>query len=481
MDPLPHLRSVLASAGYAPEPIAGRLGLDTNLIIRRDELPVHRRRLNNADALDALIRCFLLEAPLDIDEAEALLTPGGVAGLEDIGLLCRQDKTVRALLRLTPHAGLLIAHDTHQPGDLREDSVLGLTNSARTLASMTTRNAVGRTLDLGTGCGVQALLAASHSDHVVAVDLNPRALWLTHLNCRLNGITNVECRTGDLFEPVAGETFDLIVTNPPFVISPSREYLFRDSPLDEDGLSRAVVTDAAGALAEGGFAHIMCNWVARKDEPWSAAVKSWIDGRGCDALILHYDTMEPLRYAAAWNEDLASDTDRFTTTLDDWLDYYRRRGIDAVGIGAVVLRRRTSEHNWVRTSELARGPSGAAGEQVRRVFAAQDVRAATTEESSPLDRRFAAVGHRLQQTLTFRDGAYTTEDATIVLDDGLGLRNRVPAQALHVLLRMDGSRTLGELVLETAEETGLDVESLAAAAVACVGELFELGFLEHYP
>ena len=478
MDPLPHLRSVLASAGYAPEPIAGRLGLDTDLIIRRDDLPVHRRRLDTADALDALIRCFLLEAPVDIDVAEALLAPAGVAGLEATGLLRREGTTVRSLLRLTPHAGLLIAHDTHQPGDLREDSVLGLTNSARTLASMAMRNPVGRTLDLGTGCGVQALMAASHSDHVVAVDLNFRALWLTDLNCRLNGITNVECRTGDLFGPVSGETFDLIVTNPPFVISPSREYLFRDSALDEDGLSRAVVTEAAGALAEGGFAHIMCNWVARKDEPWSAAVESWIDGRGCDALILYYDTLEPLRYAAAWNEDLASDTDRFATTLDAWLDYYRRRGIDAIGMGAVVLRRRTAESNWVKTAELARGHSGAAGEQVRRVFAAQDVRAAATGQFSPLDHRFAAVGHRLQQVLTFRDGAYTAEDAAILLDDGLGLRNRVPPQALHVLLRMDGSRTLGELVAETAEETGLDVESLTPSAVSCVEELFELGFLE---
>ena len=59
------------------------------------------------------------------------------------------------------------------------------------------------------------MLAADHAEHVVAVDLNPRALWLTELNCRLNGIANVECRKGDLFEPVAGETFDLVVTNPP--------------------------------------------------------------------------------------------------------------------------------------------------------------------------------------------------------------------------------------------------------------------------
>ena len=116
MDPLPHLRSVLASAGNAPEPSPN----DSGLIIRRDELPVHRRRVNTADALGALIQCFLLEASVDIDDADALVAPTGVTGLEAIGLLRREGTTVRAVLRLTPHASLLIAHDTHQPGDLRE-------------------------------------------------------------------------------------------------------------------------------------------------------------------------------------------------------------------------------------------------------------------------------------------------------------------------------------------------------------------------
>ena len=106
----------------------------------------------------------------------------------------------------------------------------------------------------------------------------------------------------------------------------------------------------------------------------------------------------------------------------------------------------------------------------------------TAGESSLLDLSFAPIdGHRLQQVLRFGDGAYTAEDAVILLDDGLGLRNRVPPQALHVLLRMDGSRSLRDLVLETSEETGLDVEALAASAVECVSELFELGFLEGGP
>ena len=479
MDTVRHLGGALAGIGYSDVAVAERLGLDANMVLRAIDVPVHLRRLRHGDSLDALIRLFLLLAPLRIEQAEAVLAPVGLGDLEEIGFVRREGPLVRALVRLTPYSGLVIASDTHQPGDLREDSVLGPTSSARTLAGMTVRDSVGSALDLGTGCGVQALLAARHAKSVVAVDLNPRALWLTGVNGELNGISNIECRQGDLFEPVRDEVFDLVVTNPPFVISPSRDYLFRDNDREDDGLSRAAVEGAAAVLAEGGYAHIMCNWVLRPDEPWSAPVESWVEGSGCDALILCYDTLDPLRYAAVWNDDIVRDTPGFEATLDAWLAHYQERGIEAIGMGAVVLRRRTADHNWIRTAQQTRAPSGSGGDQVRRLFAAHDLTAATRDGSTLLDRSFALVdGHGLQQLLTFRDGAYTAEDAVILLNDGLGLNNRVPAQALHVVLRMDGLRPLRDLVLETAHETGLDAEALATSAVECVGELFELGFLE---
>ena len=482
MDTLRRLGGALAANGYSDIAVAERLGLDADMVVRADDVPVHLRRLRRGDSLDALIRLYLLLAPLSVEQAEAVLAPVGLGDLEKIGFVRREGPLVRALVRLTPYSGLVIASDTHQPGALREDSVLGPTSSARTLASMTVRDRVGSALDLGTGCGVQALLAARHAKSVVAVDLNPRALWLTRVNCELNGISNIECRQGDLFDPVRGEVFDLVVTNPPFVISPSQEYLFRDNAREDDGLSRAAVEGAAAVLGEGGYAHVMCNWVLRPDEPWSAPVESWVEGSGCDALILRYDTLDPLRYAAVWNDDIARHTARFEATLDAWLGHYRERGIEAIAMGAVVLRRRTADRNWIRTAEQTRAPSGSAGDQVRRLFAVNDTTAAAANGASVLDRSFALVnGHGLQQLLRFQDGAYTAEDAVIVLDDGLGLRNRVPAQALHVVLRMDGSRPLRDLVLETAQETGLEVEALAAGTVACVGELFAFGFLEPGP
>ena len=473
------LGAVLRSRGYAAETITERLGIDASRGIRSDEVPVHLRRLHHCDALDDLIRLFLLNAPLTLEEAQAALAPVSIADLEHVGILGEEGSAVRSLLRMVPYRGMLFAYDVHQPGSLQQDSVLGWTASARTLASMTVRRPVESALDMGTGSGVQALLAAGHAERVVAVDVNPRALWLTTLNCHLNGISNVECRQGDLFQPVADERFDLIVTNPPFVISPAHDYLFRDAGYERDELSKAVVSGAAAALNEGGFAHVMCNWIVRLDEPWWEPVAAWVDGSGCDVLLLHYDTLDPIRYAAGWNEDAASDRDRFATILDSWLSYYDRHGIEAIAMGAVILRRRTSDEHWVVRSELAKGPSGWGGTQVERIFAAQDDRAWVEDDQALLSRAFLPVsGHRLDQVLTFHDGAYTAEDAAILLDDGLGVRNRVPPEALHVLLRMDGSLPLRQLVRETAEDTGLDPDALSARVVESVRDLFQLGFLE---
>ena len=114
---------------------------------------------------------------------------------------------------------------------------------------------MARALDLGTGCGAQALLASQHAEEVVATDVNGRAVEIARLNARLTGI-ELDLREGSWFEPVGDELFDLIVSNPPFVISPDSAFVFRDAGLVGDAVSRNVVRGAAGRLRVGGHATI---------------------------------------------------------------------------------------------------------------------------------------------------------------------------------------------------------------------------------
>ena len=108
------------------------------------------------------------------------------------------DGAASSLVRIDPWLGLLLAHDPYTPADLHPAYVAGGNRSAETLARATIRRPAGTALDLGTGAGMHALLMAPHAERVLAADINPRALWFTQVNARLNGIDNVETREGSL-------------------------------------------------------------------------------------------------------------------------------------------------------------------------------------------------------------------------------------------------------------------------------------------
>jgi len=83
-----------------------------------------------------------------------------------------------------------------------------------------------RVLELGTGCGLLAILAAKTGAKVVATDINPSALECARANAVAHGVAgHIDFRLGDLFEPVSGECFDLIIFNPPYLPVAPREEL----------------------------------------------------------------------------------------------------------------------------------------------------------------------------------------------------------------------------------------------------------------
>jgi len=83
-------------------------------------------------------------------------------------------------------------------------------------------------LDMGTGCGLLAVLAAEKAKKVVATDVNPQAIHCTSQNALLNNVKNkIETRQGDLFKPVRkSERFNLILFNAPYL--PSQEWEEKD-------------------------------------------------------------------------------------------------------------------------------------------------------------------------------------------------------------------------------------------------------------
>ncbi len=458
------------------------MGISEEFSFRRPDVPLYLRRLPAEGKLSTLIRLFLLGVAVDLKEAAGCLKPLAVKRLEQMGLVERSALGVRSRVRILPYNGLLFAYDRHDdnPADFPPDYVIGVNPTSVTLASLTVRRPVTSALDLGTGCGVQALLAARHSDHVVAVDINPRALNFSAFNARLNGMSHVECRQGSMFEPVEGSRFDLIVCNPPYVISPDSQYQYRDSGLPSDAICREIVRRVPTYLNEGGFAHILCNWVRHRDEEWSARLEEWVDGNGCDAWLLHYKTEDPLTYAANWNRPLQFGNEAaYSTVLDHWLDYYRGLDIEAISSGAIILRRRSQGPTWVRADDLPSGSIGPCSDHIMQFFEAQDYLSHLKDEQALLNEAFRLVEHhRLDQSMKSRDGRFVMQEAVLRLEKGLKFHGNLDAYTIQLVSRCDGRRPLGDLIAELAQAMGLPLGELTSAIVAVVRNLFVLGFLE---
>jgi methylase of polypeptide subunit release factors len=356
--------------------------------------------------------------------------------------------------------------------------VLGFSLPTRTLGRLPARRPIEAALDLGTGSGYQALLAARHAARVAAVDVNPRALAFTRFNALLNGVANVETREGNLLEPVEGERFDLIVSNPPHVVSPDADFVFRDSGLEGDSLAEVLLRRLPEQLAEGGLAHVLLSWVHEPDEDCSAPLRRWLDRSGCDALVLHYASYDPLAYAAGWNRPLRFDPAVYAAALDRWADSYRRLGIEALAEGVVVIRRRAGGRNRVWTQSPSPEEIGRAGEHVLRLFDSHDLLARLAGEDELLAQRFVlAPDHRFVQTVRLA-GQAEPESTILRLEDGFRFEVELDPALVQLLSQLGEPRPLGEALDAIVEQArGAEPEQIAAAVLPQIARLVELGFL----
>ena len=403
-----------------------------------------------------------------------MLEPLSAAGLERLGLVARRGDRVVAAVRLIPHDDLVIASDLGE-SEAGAEHVPGVQRPSNTLANLTVRRPAGRALDLGTGNGIQALLASRHADHVVATDVNERALAFARFNLALNGAGNVDVRQGSFLEPVEGERFDLVVANPPYVISPESSLIFRDSGLGRDRVSERLVRGLPSLLEEGGFATIMVSWIQEGDDPVGRPGE-WLAGCGCDAWILHTGTDDALSAAAGWNRRVGSAEERLER-IDRWLEYFRDEGIEAISYGAIVMRKRTGASNWLRSTELPRGRFAQAGAALERMFAAQDFLGDIAGDDALLDGRFRIADDvTLAQELGREDDLWALRTAELRLEGGLGFTAGLDPSAARVVSGLDPARPLRAVLEEAADAVGVERSEFMPAGAILVRRMVELGF-----
>ncbi|MFD6134232.1 methyltransferase [Isoptericola sp. NPDC060257] len=371
------LRSSLTAAGYTVDGVGEVLGDVASAALHREQTVPARRALADVAAAHepraTLARLFLLGDDVPRATLDRALPGVGTAGATRLGLVAAagegDDDAVHAVVDLRPYAAVDAAGDASwwlasdlaelaTGGRLATDHVLGAGGASTTLAQVTARTPVGRVLDLGTGCGIQALHAARHARQVVATDLSRRALGFARFNLVLNtpaeGV-DVALRHGSMLDPVAGESFDLVVSNPPFVITPHAgaagaavaealgDYEYRDGGRSGDDLVRDLVRDVGGVLAPGGVAQLLGNWEHRRGEPWDERVGAWLDAAGLDGWVIQREVLDPAEYAETWIRDGGTTPERepgaWAAAYGAWLDDFASRDVEAVGFGIVTLRR----------------------------------------------------------------------------------------------------------------------------------------------
>jgi methylase of polypeptide subunit release factors len=472
-------RKVMEDAGYCETALAETLGISCEH--ERQDVEVVYRRVRTDSPYNILVRLFWLGRPAAESAVQKMLPDLNVEELKGIGLLDHRDHMVRSNAKLGPYHNLLLASDfgPELHSVLPADHVLGVGAASVTLANLTIRRKVDTALDLGCGAGIQAFLAARHAEQVIGTDTNPRALNFAEFNARLNAIENVECRPGSFYEPVVEQRFDLIVSNPPFVISPESRFVFRDTNLPGDAVSEKVLRGAGEKLNQGGFACILFNWHHKNDEDWDSRPRSWVCDTGCDAWMMCFKSTEPLVYAADWlGTSVGRSSPAYGRYLDEWMAYYEEMGIGRISAGAMVLRRRSGQDNWFRAHAIDKGRgTGSSAEQIERIFAAEDVLKRLDDKALLEQRLLFDKNHLLEHRLRTENGRWVLCGAHLHASEGIPFAGNVDMYIANLLAGCDGRRTLRELIAATAGLLKANPEQLTPACLETVRKLMQSGFL----
>ncbi|NEW49924.1 methyltransferase [Nocardia cyriacigeorgica] len=372
----PALRAALIRVGYDADTLLEVLGADVHAALGRSEPVPVRRAAREAGELGTLIRLLLLGDALPEPAVAAALAPVDPDLAVAAGLLERDGDQLRAALDLRPldpGTGtrwiLSDLDDSMRRRALSADHVLGVGHASLSLLRATPTSPVGSVLDLGTGCGVQAVHAASYAGRVTATDVNRRALWLAEATAALNEL-DLELVEGSWFEPVAGRRFDQVVANPPFVVGPARvEHTYRDSGLALDGASELVISQAPQLLAPGGTAAMLAAWVHRDGEDWRQRVSSWLPAHGVDAWVVQRDVADPALYVGTWLRDAGLDPrdPKAQQRAEQWLDAFTGADVEGIGFGFVYLRA-IDGHTELLAEDLTHGFDDPLGEEATRYF-----------------------------------------------------------------------------------------------------------------
>lgn len=340
------LRNCLRQADYSLSTICQRLNVESLQVIEPTRLHYYDRYQLAQDDIDNLIRLFLLRVGLSETQLKQLFGVQLLRSLIQLGILIQRGEQwasrvdlfcVEGLYIATDHRYMLLAEDR-----IAESPVMYIGADSQGLAYTAPRYSVEKVLDLCCGSGVQGLVASRYAQQVKAVDLNARAVRFSRFNAQLNDIRNIEFYQGSLYQPVAGEQFDTILANPPFVPSPKKNLDFRDGGATGEEILAAIIHDSAKHLKPEGHVFIVTDLV--DIATYRHKLSQWWRGKNAHQLVLCTADRDDILFSvphshAPFGQSLAA----YNTELEQWLDNFHGAGLQAVNFGYILIKQQADQ------------------------------------------------------------------------------------------------------------------------------------------
>ncbi|WP_051704272.1 methyltransferase [Glycomyces sp. NRRL B-16210] len=452
------------SAVYGPEALADADRGDFRALLHRA----------GEDRLGVWTRLFVIGVPVPAAAAAAAFAPFTIDEALSCGLLLAHGDAVTAGWGAQFDGERLLFSDQlpNTTGARTRDHVVGVGGASKLLLDATSRESVGSALDLGTGCGVQALALAGHAARVTATDLSERALAFAALNAAVNG-TELELLQGDLLAPVAGCRFDLVVANPPFVIAtPGGGWTYRDAGREADGIAAELAAAAPGLLNPGGTMLFLANWLHRDGEPWAERVAGWFPDAGLRVWAVEREVLDPLDYVRTWQRDSGESDDADQAAA--WLDWFDARGAEGVGFGLVGVRRIEGPTEVVCES-VRHAVETPWADRVRDWFA---LRAADLGPETLWTAKLrVADGVALQQSAAPGPEGWDVDRQWLQQSNGMRYAEEVDPLVVAFMGACDGTAEVRLQVQLLADTYGAEAAMLYAQLYPVIRRLVERGFL----
>ncbi len=476
-------REVFEKADFTEKGISRAIGREELLRMPASDLPPVLRRTRGPSPLNILIHLLYLGRPVPVEEARSGLAPMPLETWFAAGLLLPPDGQgqVEPRVQIWPLGRLTLAVDLpwRRSTAPETDFVVPPGGLTLQLADAMIRRPCKSILDLGTGSGMLALVAAGYAESVVATDKNERAIGFARFNARLNGIENILFRAGDLFEPVSEQRFQLILCNPPFVISPNQRFLFRDSPERGDRFCRRLVRAAVEHLEPGGYFQFTANVAHEVGFSFRSALEEWFAGLECDVLALVEGTEDASTYAMNWILNTESKDPGIVPQLyENWMNFLEKERIEAVSYVLITLQRSAGGPNWVQIDDPPCQIVAPCGEELIKFF---ETRGAFNGQI-PLENLLGGTVRlapqiRIEQEYSVRSGSLELESARVKKTGGLQYPLSVHPNVARLLARCDGSQSLREVLGQMADDLGIEWDRGIEIILPAVRSLIERGVL----